>query len=75
MFEILHDDMLQCLKNSGRTNLDYNLQYSKIINNDVGLESPVQFNQVSKAVLSAQASSACLERLFRGLGRMKGNKR
>ena len=65
--------MLSYLKQAGRREPHKALDYWNDLNNKPNVISPVPFNNVAKACLAAQASSALSERLFSDLGKIENN--
>lgn len=72
LFGMFHKRMRGDLKTSGRKNPVYTLEYWRKFNEELSHISPVPFNKVSRAALSAQASSASAERLFSNIERFEG---
>lgn len=74
-FGMLHDEMREVLKTSGRREAKYALLYWKGINETTSYSSPKAFNRLAGAALASQASSASSERLFSDLGMLEGRER
>lgn len=73
LFSLFHKSMIQKLQECGRRPIDAALNFWRDVNQSGSVISPVPFNQLARAALSSQASSASAERLFSDLGRKEGN--
>lgn len=74
-FSMLHSEMRQALRKYGRREPSHALSYWKKCNTEMSFVSPRPFNNIIRAALSSQASSASAERLFSDLGRLEGRQR
>lgn len=73
LFGMLHDHMRSTLKKVGRKHPSEALTFWRKMNTGQPMISPRPFNNVAKAFLASQASSAASERLFSDLGQLEGS--